>query len=301
MTLTQLKYFVSLAETLNFTQVAKEYYVAQTSISYSVHALEEEIGAKLFDRTTKSTTLTPAGRLFYEKVCPAIELIRRGQEAAVASMEASTLMIGCSRLCSGKGFYSAIHTLQERYPKIQLLLTAGEPELDLLSDLSNGKIDIAVYLTNPFSKKLRQGQFVTHQFPVDVPRKIIVSRTHPYAQCREGLPPDCLKAYPRITYGNLEDILLRTPSAVEATDAVSRPLIAKDFYSLVDMVGANLGIACLPIISELETDSVCTIPCLESRAPDKFVSLAVSYAENNPSPHMLQVADDLIQYYIQHV
>lgn len=298
MTLTQLKYFVALAETLNFSRVARDFYVAQTSISYSIQALEHEIGVKLFDRTTKSTQLTTGGHLFYEKVRPAIELISRAQAEAIASMETSTLMIGCSRLCSGRQFYNAVHTLQVENPKVQLMLSTGEPELDLFSELDAGKIDIAVYLTNPFSAKLQQGQYITQQFPINAPRKIIVSKDHPYAQHREGLPSDCLKSCRRITYSNLEDVLLRTPNADEWTDNTAAPLIAKDFQSLLDMVGANLGVACLPIVSELETEMLCTLPCLENHATERFVTLAFSYALNNPSPYVPRVANALAQSYL---
>ena len=299
MTLIQLKYFIALAETLNFSQVARNFYVAQTSISYSIHALETEIGVKLFERTTKSTCLTPGGQLFYEKVRTAVELITRAQEEALASMATSTIMIGCSRLCAGKQFYGLVHTLQKNNPKIQILLTASEPEVDMFSELDAGKIDVAVYLSTPYGQNLRQGQYVTHQFPIDIPRRIFVSKEHPYAQHKEGLRPDCLKACQRITYGNLEDILLRTPSADESTGAVSRPLIAKDFHSLLDMVAANLGIACLPIIDEVETESVCTIPCLEERPPDHFVTLAISYMQSNPSPYSARVAEAMTQLYLK--
>ncbi len=298
MTLTQLKYFIALAETLNFTQVARDFYVAQTSISYSIQVLEHEIGVKLFDRSTKSTHLTPGGHLFYEKARAAVELLTRAQEEAVAAMETATIMIGCSRLCSGTQFYHSIHALQEDNPKIKILLAASEPEVDLFSELTAGKIDIGVYLTNPFSQRLQPGEYVTRQFPVDVPRKMIVSKSHPYARHKAGLPPDCMKSCQRITYGNLEDILLRTPSADESTEAASRPLIAKDFHSLLDMVGANLGIACLPIVNDLETETVCTIPCLEERAPEHFVALAITYAQNNPSPYVARAAEALAKSYL---
>ena len=299
MNLTQLKYFIALAETLNFSQVARDFYVAQTSVSYSIQTLEHELGIQLFERSTKSTRLTPGGHLFYPKARAAVELLARGQKEAMAAMEITTIMIGCSRLCSGKRFYGLIHDLQENNPKIQILLTASEPEIDMFGDLSAGKIDIAVYLTNPFSQKPQCGQYTTRQFPINVPRKIIVSKAHPYAQHKEGLPAESLRLCQRITYGDLENILLRTPSADESIQSVFRPLIAKDFHSLIDMVGAGLGISCLPIIDDLETESVCTIPCLEAQAPEHFVTLAITYVQNNPSPYIPQVAETITQSILQ--
>lgn len=262
MTTTQLKYFLALAETLNFTQVAKDFYVAQTSVTYSIQKLEAELGVKLFDRSTKQTRLTPGGHVFLEKARTAIALLERGKEEAASAMKSETIMIASSRLCSGEPFYASIHELQATHSNLQLLLSASEPEVDLFSDLMSGKIDIGVYISNPFTHLPEQAHFVTHRFSVELPRKLIVSKNHPYAKHKRGLSPDCLTKCQRITYGNLDNILLHTPSAKEVTQANTKPLIAKDFHSLIDMIGANLGVACLPLLSDLETETVSTIPVL---------------------------------------
>lgn len=73
MTIIQLKYFLALAETLNFSQVAEQFYVAQTAISYSIKALETELGTKLFERTTKKVELTSSGHIFYSRVKSAVQ------------------------------------------------------------------------------------------------------------------------------------------------------------------------------------------------------------------------------------
>ena len=52
MNLNQLRYFVSVAEHGNFTRAAASHYISQTAITQQIHALEENIGAKLFDRNS---------------------------------------------------------------------------------------------------------------------------------------------------------------------------------------------------------------------------------------------------------
>lgn len=65
MNLMQLRYYISVVETLSFTRAAEMNMIAQPAISYSIKMLEEELGGKLLDRTTRSVSLTPAGEWFY--------------------------------------------------------------------------------------------------------------------------------------------------------------------------------------------------------------------------------------------
>lgn len=64
MNISTLKYFVTLAETLNFTKAARQHYIAQTTMSRQLAGLENELGVKLIERTTSSVALTDAGRIF---------------------------------------------------------------------------------------------------------------------------------------------------------------------------------------------------------------------------------------------
>ena len=65
MTLQQLRYFCSLAETQNMRQAADQLYISQPSLSISLRKLEEELGLILFDRTGHRIRLTAAGRAFH--------------------------------------------------------------------------------------------------------------------------------------------------------------------------------------------------------------------------------------------
>lgn len=73
MTLTGLRYFVALAELRNFSRVAEQYYVAQAAVTYQIKNMEKELGVKLFERSTRSVKLTPAGHNFYMDVAPLLK------------------------------------------------------------------------------------------------------------------------------------------------------------------------------------------------------------------------------------
>ena len=59
----QIDYFIAVARNLSFTKTAEEMYVSQPAISRQISHLEEELGYPLFDRSKKTTQLTPAGEI----------------------------------------------------------------------------------------------------------------------------------------------------------------------------------------------------------------------------------------------
>lgn len=86
MDINQLKYFISVAQTLNFSEAARRNGLTQPSISHHINELEKQLGCKLFIRDKRSVTLTDAGRAFLPS---ALEIIEISHKAALelAGME----------------------------------------------------------------------------------------------------------------------------------------------------------------------------------------------------------------------
>lgn len=78
MELTPIRYFVKLAEILNFTEAAKALFVTQSALSISIKQLEEELHCRLFERIGKKVFLTESGRIFHEYALQAISSIDNG-------------------------------------------------------------------------------------------------------------------------------------------------------------------------------------------------------------------------------
>ena len=64
MELRQLRYFTVLADELSFTRAAQRLHVSQPPLSFQIASLETELGARLFDRTSRSVALSEAGKAF---------------------------------------------------------------------------------------------------------------------------------------------------------------------------------------------------------------------------------------------
>ena len=76
MELKQLRYFLQVAEYLNFSRAAEQLYISQPALSYQIAELERELGVELFVRDRRKVYLTPAGKALLE---PARELLSRAE------------------------------------------------------------------------------------------------------------------------------------------------------------------------------------------------------------------------------
>jgi DNA-binding transcriptional LysR family regulator len=81
MEIRQLQLFVALAQQGSFTKAAQRMNIVQSGRSISIKELERELGARLFDRTTRRVKLTPAGSLFLDYVRAGLATLKDAMEA----------------------------------------------------------------------------------------------------------------------------------------------------------------------------------------------------------------------------
>jgi DNA-binding transcriptional LysR family regulator len=84
--LSQLRYFVAVAEEKNVGRAARRLRIAQPPISRHIRCLEDELGAALFNRTSRGMELLPAGEVFLDRARKILEAV---DEAASATRSAA--------------------------------------------------------------------------------------------------------------------------------------------------------------------------------------------------------------------
>ena len=142
MTTNQLKYFITAAETLSFTEAGKLHYISQTAITQHIQALEEQLGVKLFAREKKRVHLTPAGEIFYME---AKAILERSKIAVNRARNAADGISGSLNIGYVKGqCFSRITPLIKKFylqnPSVQFQIYR-QAHLDLLMNLEKGKLD----------------------------------------------------------------------------------------------------------------------------------------------------------------
>jgi DNA-binding transcriptional LysR family regulator len=152
MNLQRLRYFVAVAEELNFSRAAERLRMAQPPLSYQIKRLEEELGAQLFYRTKRSVRLTEAGRLLLVEARGL--LIHAEQTASVVHRvgqgEVGRLTVGFVPSAANRVLPPILRAFRERYPGVELLLREVDPDR-LLRTLGDGRVDVG-FLYLPFKE-----------------------------------------------------------------------------------------------------------------------------------------------------
>jgi len=111
----QLRYFIEMADRLNFRETAEALYVSQSALSRQISELENELGGKLFKRSTRSVTLTELGRICRSKAQRMIDESEGMLDAARLKETGNNLIrIGCHQ--SGRPY--AVYEISRRFMKV---------------------------------------------------------------------------------------------------------------------------------------------------------------------------------------
>jgi DNA-binding transcriptional LysR family regulator len=144
--LRQVAYFVAVAEERSFTAAAARLLIAQPSLSQQIRALERQVGADLLDRSSRGTTLTPAGRAFLEAVRGLLADARTAvsHARAAAGLDGGTLRVAALTSLATWVLPAAIAAFRQRFPDIPLRLTEFTDRPGLEEGMAEGLADVAV-------------------------------------------------------------------------------------------------------------------------------------------------------------
>ncbi len=144
MELQQLRYVIAVAETSNFTRAAERCRVVQSALSHQIAALERELGARLFERTSRRVRLTPAGEAFLPVARDCLEAADRARAvvAAAAGEVLGRLAIGAIPTVTAVDLPAALKHYRRRHPRVRITLTSAGSK-DLIDRVRQGTVDVA--------------------------------------------------------------------------------------------------------------------------------------------------------------
>ncbi len=239
MELHQLRYFVAVAETGNFTRAAKRCFVSQPSLSQQIQKLEDELGHPLFDRLGRRAELTPAGRAF---VTRARRILIDVDDAARAVREQS----GGGRVRLGMVPSVAPYLLPELLPR--LAEAVPEAELEVFEDFRTylaeqvvrGNLEAAVLSLPPDDLALET------ELLIGEPLLVAMPKGHSLAN-KADLSLRDLAGQPFIMLGDSSSLALQTRRFFGDND-LGLAVIARcaQVKTLKTLVAAGIGLAIVP-------------------------------------------------------
>jgi DNA-binding transcriptional LysR family regulator len=140
--LRQLRYFVAVAEERNLTRAAARLHIAQQSLSQQIRTLESQLGATLFERSTRGVELTAVGAVLLREARPVLAQAERAVEAVrrAARGEQGELRVGFLSTVANYFMPPVVRAFRERHPGVRLH-AEDVPIAALVAGLRDGTLD----------------------------------------------------------------------------------------------------------------------------------------------------------------
>ncbi|KAA9154074.1 LysR family transcriptional regulator [Amycolatopsis acidicola] len=268
--LRQLRYFIAVAEELNFTDAAGRLGIAQQSLSQQINVLERVLGVRLFDRDTRGTRLTEVGLLFLpearavvERTAEAISTVQRAARGEVGTLRVAFLASTANHLLP-----PVVRRFRQRYPDIEL--RAEDVSIaDLVTGLRSGRYD-AGFTRPPLVDGLASRTLIVERLCAVLPAG------HPLA-ARENLKLSDLADEPWVLTERGSWPPWHEKDDHDFREAGFEPRVARRASSVQDLLGlvaAGAGVTRLPESSRsLRRSGVEFVPLLDERTHTEVVWL----------------------------
>jgi DNA-binding transcriptional LysR family regulator len=240
--LRQLRYFLVVSDELHFGRAATRLHITQPPLTVAIRKLERELGAQLFDRTTRRVSLTPAGEAFKRRVQGAVAEIddAAGDVASVAAGMSGRIRVGFVSSASYTTIPEALRRFREQRPRVELVLsplTSGEQ----IEQLLDGDLDIGL-IRDPVEVPGLAMELVNTENLV-----AILPEAHPLAS-RHEVRPDDLEGEPMILfpYRLMPGFVARV---LRLFDGLQTPQVVQQAIhqeTVLGLVAAGIGASILP-------------------------------------------------------
>lgn len=258
MELHQLRYFCAIADTGSFSRAAQLAHVSQPSLSQQIGKLEDELGARLFDRLGRSVRLTELGRAFLPRARAVLQDLEAARSDVVERKTsiAGTVCVGVIPTIGPYFLPQVLASFSRKFPQAHVTVVEEITPL-LLERLRTGSMDVAIVA---LPLQVRGHEF--ESFPLTAEKLYaVLPKQHALAKRRT------------VSLGDLRDdpfLLLRDGHCFRETTVAAckrarlQPKIifeSGQFSSILSMVSAGLGVSIIPAMA------------LEKRRGCRFVPL----------------------------
>ena len=241
MELHQLRYFCAVADTGSFSRAAEQSHVSQPSLSQQILKLEDELGARLFDRLGRSVRLTELGKTFLPRARAVLRELEaaRGDVVERKDSVAGSVTVGAIPTVAPYLLPRVLASFSRKFPQVQLTVIEEITPV-LLDRLRASAVDLAVLALPIRGHEFESAPLLTEPLFAVLPQKHKLARRRSIS----------LKDVRKEPFLLLRDGHCFRENAVAACDrARVHPQVifeSGQFSSLLSMVGAGMGVSLIP-------------------------------------------------------
>lgn len=244
MDIKQLRVFIALAGDLHFARAGERLGISQSAISQQIKALEQRVGVRLLNRTTRLVKLTPAGEAFLAEIQQALEKLEAAPRIAAmtARGEAGELRIGYIIPAIVGIVPDAIQIFRSRYPNVNLQLRRLSSR-EQIEELMAERIDIG-FIRSPIHESSLYSQVVAREGFVAV-----IPSDHRLAKKPDFELSD-LAGEPLVQYNFYPESPYQARVMERCQEIGFRPQIVQqttDTTAIVGLVASGIGLSILPV------------------------------------------------------
>ncbi len=295
MTLTELRYIVTLAREQHFGRAAERCFVSQPTLSIAVKKLEEELGIALFERSKNSVRVTPVGEKIVRQAQTVLEQAETIKDLAHEGKDQlkSPLRVGAIYTIGPYLFPHLVPEVQQRAPQMPLYIEENFTE-NLRLKIRTGELD-AIIIALPF----QEPDVLTRPL-YDEPFEMLLPKEHPWAAEKE-IDSRALVDTDLLLLGEghcfRDQVLEACPSLTQSMHEQHTVTEGSSLETIRMMVASGLGSSVLPLSAihnaQYRMDMVVTRP-FKNPAPTRTVALA--WRASYPRPQAIDVLVEAISH-----
>ena len=289
MELRRLRYFMAVAEELHFGRAAKRLYMAQPPLSEQIRKLEDELGVRLFDRTSRNVELTEAGRMFLVGARRTMDEFERATHAARQADRGllGHLVIGCVSSASVTFLPKLLRDLKLAIPDLHPELRVYGGTDTVKEALLRRTLDVGFLRPPVTSEHLDTRLILRDRVILAVPTKhrLAAYESIDLAQLRN----EFFILYPQHRSTAVNLVIERIFIAADFRPRASQ--LADDIFIMLGLVGAGLGIAFMPeSLRMLNVDGVTFRPFAEI---DEYLGLSIAWRADDTRPIVKKAVEQI--------
>lgn len=304
MTLTQLNYIITIAETKSMNKAAEQLYVSQPSLTSAVKELEKELGVTLLYRSGRGVTLTNDGmeflmyaRQIYSQYESVMEKYGKGggykKKFGVSTQHYSFAV-------------KAFVDMAKKFDMSKYEFAIRETRTaEVLSDVSTMRSEIGVLYLCDFNRKalekMMKSAGLTFHHLIDCQAYVYIWKNHPLAK-EKSISFEQLEGYPCLAFEQGDNSSFYFAEEILSTNEYSQVIKANDRATMLNlMVGLNGYTLCSGIIcEELNGDDYIAVPFQDdAQNPNSVMEIGYIVRKNTMLSEMGKLYIELIRKYLQ--